>query len=168
MPYSGRTPGSDNVYLHSGDSGQGITNGVAGSLAIAALILGEDSRFAEILDPGRKSLTSRTSLAELARGQAGVIANFTEYVRPGEIKTVDELEPGEGAIIRDGLAKVAVYKGTDGALTRRSAVCTHVGCIVHWNSFEKCWDCPCHGSQFAPDGEVLNGPAVKALAEADE
>jgi glycine/D-amino acid oxidase-like deaminating enzyme/nitrite reductase/ring-hydroxylating ferredoxin subunit len=167
MPYSGRSPGSDNVYVHTGDSGQGITNGVAGSLAIAALILGEDSRFADVLDPDRKSLTSMTSLAEHARGQAGVIANFTEYVRPGEIKSVDELEPGEGAILRDGLAKVAVYKGPDGAITRRSAMCTHVGCIVHWNSFEKCWDCPCHGSQFAPDGEVLNGPAVKPLADAD-
>ncbi|NUQ18310.1 MAG: FAD-dependent oxidoreductase [Sphingomonas sp.] len=168
MPYSGRSPGSDNVYLHTGDSGQGITNGVAGSLAIAALILGEGSRFADVLDPGRKSLTSTTSLAELARGQAGVIANFTEYVRPGEVKSVDELEPGEGAIMRDGLHKIAVYKGTDGAITRRSAVCTHVGCIVHWNSFEKCWDCPCHGSQFAPNGDVLNGPAVNSLAAVDD
>ena len=168
MPYSGRTPGSDNVYLHTGDSGQGITNGVAGSLAIAALILGEDSRFADLLDPDRKSLTSTTSLAELARGQAGVIANFTEYVRPGEIKSAEELEPGEGAIMRDGLKKIAVYKAADGEVVRRSAVCTHVGCIVHWNSFEKCWDCPCHGSQFAPDGAVLNGPAVRPLANADE
>ena len=168
MPYSGRSPGSDNVYVHTGDSGQGITNGVAGSLAITALILGEDSRFADLLDPDRKSLTSTTSLAELARGQAGVIANFTEYVRQGEIKSVEDLEPGQGAIMRDGLRKLAVYKGEDGEIVRRSAVCTHVGCIVHWNSFEKCWDCPCHGSQFAPDGEVLNGPAIKPLAEADQ
>ena len=168
MPYSGRSSGSDNVYLHTGDSGQGITNGVAGSLTIAALILGEDSRFADVLDPDRKSLTSIPSLTELARGQAGVIANYTEYVRPGEIKSADELERGEGAIIRDGLAKVAVYKSEDGEIVRRSAVCTHVGCIVHWNSFEKCWDCPCHGSQFAPDGEVLNGPAVRPLADAGE
>ena len=166
MPYSGRSPGSDNVYVHTGDSGQGITNGVAGSVTIAALILKEDSRFAHILDPDRKSLTSTTSLAELARGQAGVIANFTEYVRPGEIKAPGELEPGEGAIMRDGLRKIAVYKTTDGEIVRRLAVCTHVGCIVHWNSFEKCWDCPCHGSQFAPDGAVLNGPAVRPLAEA--
>ena len=167
MPFSGVTPGSDKVYLHTGDSGQGITNGVAGSLTIAALILGEDSRFAELLDPGRKSLASMTSLGEFARGQAGVISNLSEYAASGEIKSVDELEPGEGAIMRDGLAKLAVYKNAGGEVVSRSAACTHMGCIVHWNSFEQYWDCPCHGSQFAPDGAVLNGPAVKPLAIAD-
>jgi nitrite reductase/ring-hydroxylating ferredoxin subunit len=168
MPFSGPSPGSGNIYLHTGDSGQGITNGVAGSLAIAALILGEDSRFADLLSPDRKSLGSTVSLTEFARGQAGVIANLSEYVRPGDINSEDELRPGEGAVIRDGLKKIAVYKSPAGQIIRRSAVCTHVGCIVHWNSFEKCWDCPCHGSQFAPDGQVLNGPAVRMLADADE
>jgi len=166
MPFSGLSPGSDNVYVHTGDSGQGITNGVAGSLTITALILGEGSRFADLLSPNRKSLTSATSVAEFARGQAGVVANFSEYVRPGEIKSEDDLAPGDGAVMRDGMKKVAVYKSPDGTVIRRSAVCTHVGCIVHWNTFEKCWDCPCHGSQFAPDGEVLNGPAVRRLGDA--
>jgi Rieske Fe-S protein len=46
----------------------------------------------------------------------------------------------------------------------RSASCTHLGCIVHWNSTEQRWDCPCHGSQFAPDGTALNGPAATALS----
>jgi glycine/D-amino acid oxidase-like deaminating enzyme/nitrite reductase/ring-hydroxylating ferredoxin subunit len=168
MPFSGRNPGSRNIYIHTGDSGQGITNGVAGSLTILPLIIGEDSRYAPVLDPNRKSATSTASLGEFARGQAGVMKNFTEYVRPGDVASEDDLAPGQGAVIRSGLSKIAVYKAEDGSVIRRSAVCTHLGCLVHWNEFEACWDCPCHGSQFAPDGQVLNGPAVKPLAEVEE
>jgi glycine/D-amino acid oxidase-like deaminating enzyme len=71
MPYSGRNPGSTNIYVHSGDSGMGITNGVAGSLTILPLILGEDSRYAPVLDPSRKSFTSTASIGEFVREQAG-------------------------------------------------------------------------------------------------
>jgi glycine/D-amino acid oxidase-like deaminating enzyme/nitrite reductase/ring-hydroxylating ferredoxin subunit len=166
MPFSGRSPGERNIYVHSGDSGQGITNGVAGSLTIAAMIAGEDSRFEHLLDPDRKSLDSRISAGQFARGQAGVFKDLAEYLTPGEIGSADALQPGQGGTLREGLSKVAVYRSRDGELLRRSAVCTHMGCIVHWNPFEQCWDCPCHGSQFAPDGEVLNGPAVKPLARA--
>ena len=165
MPFSGRNPGNTNVYVHTGDSGQGITNGVAGALTIAPLIIGEDSRFAEVLSPARKP-HSIHSLKEFAQGVAGAAKNMAEHLGPGEIGSADELKPGEGGIMRDGLHKVAVFKDADGTITRRSAVCTHVGCVVHWNPFERCWDCPCHGSQFAPDGQVLNGPAVTPLAEA--
>jgi Rieske Fe-S protein len=94
------------------------------------------------------------------------VKNFAEYLGPGEISSPDELQPGQGALMRSGLKKVAVFKGEDGAVTIRSAACTHLGCLVHWNGFEQCWDCPCHGAQFAPDGQVLNGPAVSPLAEA--
>ena len=167
MPFTGRNPGSTNIYIHTGDSGQGITNGVAASLTLLPLIIGEDSRYAPLFDPARKSPTSTASLGEFVRGQAGAVKNFTEYLRPGDAASADELAPGEGAVIREGLSKIATYRGEDGTITRRSAVCTHMGCLVHWNSFEKCWDCPCHGSQFAPDGQVLNGPAVKPLASAE-
>ena len=166
MPFSGRNPGSTNIYVHTGDSGMGITNAVAGSLVILPLILGEDSRYAPLFDPGRKS-AALPAATEFLRGQAGAVKNFTEYVRPGDVGSADELAPGEGAVIREGLSRVATYKAEDGTVTRRSAVCTHLGCLVHWNGFEKCWDCPCHGSQFAPGGQVLNGPAVKPLASAD-
>jgi glycine/D-amino acid oxidase-like deaminating enzyme/nitrite reductase/ring-hydroxylating ferredoxin subunit len=165
MPFSGRNPGNENIYVHTGDSGQGITNGVAGALTIVPLILGEDSRFAELFEPSRKSFTSTPSLMEFAEGQAGVVKNLAEHLGPGEIGSAEELAPGEGGILREGLSKVAVYKDLDGRVIRRSAVCTHVGCVVHWNPFERCWDCPCHGSQFSPDGEVLNGPALTPLAE---
>ena len=163
LPFSGRNPGNRGVYIHSGDSGQGLTNGVAGSLTIVPLILDEDSRFAPVLDPGRVSLSA---VREFMEGVVGAVANFTEHLRPGEIASADELKPGEGAILRHGVKKIAAYRGEAGTLVERSATCTHVGCVVHWNPFERCWDCPCHGSQFAPDGSVLNGPALKPLAQA--
>ncbi len=167
MPFSGRNPGNKNIYIHTGDSGQGITNGVAGSLTIMPLIIGEDSRYAPVLDPSRKSFTSTSSVGEFVREQAGSVKNLAQHVTPGEIASADELQPGEGGLMRRGLAKLAVYKGEDGTVIERSATCTHLGCIVQWNGFEKCWDCPCHGSQFAPDGQVLNGPAAKPLAEVE-
>lgn len=167
MPFSGRNPGAANIYVHSGDSGQGITNAVAGSLTVAPLILGEDSPYAELFDPARKPRAT-TSIGEFVKGQVGAAKNFAEYLGPGEIGSVDELKPGEGGILRRGLGKIAAWRGEDGVVVERSAVCTHLGCLVHWNGFEKCWDCPCHGSQFAPDGAVLNGPATKPLPPAGE
>ena len=163
LPYSGRD-GSSRIYLHSGDSGQGMTNGVAGALNFIALYRNDKARFADLFEPARKP-SSRISLGEYVKGQGPVVANLAEYVESGEVDSVEQIKPGEGAIIRRGLAKHAVYRADDGTITERSAVCTHVGCIVHWNGFEKCWDCPCHGSQFLPDGSVLNGPAVRPLSE---
>jgi hypothetical protein len=166
MPYSGRD-GSDRIYVHSGDSGTGMTNGVAGALNFIALYRNEKARFAHLFDPARKP-RSAYSLGEYVKGQGAVVANLAEYVESGEVDSVDQIKPGEGAILRRGLAKHAVYRAEDGSLTELSAVCTHVGCIVHWNSFEKCWDCPCHGSQFQPDGSVLNAPAISPLAKVDQ
>ena len=167
MPFSGRNPGQERVFIHTGDSGMGLTNGVAGSLTIMPLIIGEDSRFAALFDPARKTAAS-SSIGEFIREQAGAVKNFAEYLGPGDVKSEDEIPPGHGALIRHGLKQVATYKAEDGTIIRRSPACTHLGCIVHWNGFERCWDCPCHGSQFAPTGEVLNGPAVKPLAAVEE
>lgn len=167
MPFSGRNPGNRNIYVHTGDSGQGMTNGVAGALNIAALLFGQKAHFAEIFDPARKPVAG-TSLADFISGRVEDVKNLSEYVTGGEIGSVDELNPGEGAVVRRGLAKIAAYRGEDGSLVERSATCTHVGCIVHWNPLEKCWDCPCHGSQFQPDGSVINGPAIRPLDEVDD
>jgi Rieske Fe-S protein len=166
LPYSGRD-GSERVYVHSGDSGMGMTNGVAGSLNFIALYRNQKAHFADLFDPARKPKAGLT-LAEYVKGQGPVVANLGEYLGGGEVDSVDQIPAGEGAIMRRGAAKHAVYRGEDGSIVERSAVCTHVGCIVHWNGFEKCWDCPCHGSQFLPDGTVINGPAVSPLAKVDE
>jgi Rieske Fe-S protein len=95
------------------------------------------------------------------------VKNFAEYLAPGELSDVRDLKAGHGAIIRQGISKIAAYRDTSGKLYARSAACTHVGCHLHWNSFETCWDCPCHGSHFAIDGTPLNAPAIGPLAEAD-
>ena len=94
------------------------------------------------------------------------VTNLAEKMTSGDTCPVEEIEPGEGAVVRQGLSKVAVYRSESGQLHVRSATCTHAGCVVHWNSFEKCWDCPCHGSHFSPDGTAINGPAVEPLAKA--
>jgi Rieske Fe-S protein len=160
--FIGRNHGNRNVYIATGDSGQGMTNGAAAGLIISALVLGRESPFAAAHAPTRVTLSAA---GEFLRENLTMAANMTEHVRGGEIASIEELKPGEGAIVRQGLSKVAAYRDESGTLHLRSAVCTHVGCIVHWNPFERCWDCPCHGSQFAIDGTALNGPAIKALAE---
>jgi Rieske Fe-S protein len=94
----------------------------------------------------------------------------TEFlkIRRGQIRHKRCLPPDHGAVLRRGARKIAVYRAEDGTLYHRSAVCTHLGCIVEWNATEKTWDCPCHGSRFDKvDGHVVNGPAIKGLAAYD-
>ena len=132
------------------------------SLLISNLIVDGSSPWAEVYDPGR-AVTSK--LGEFLSENLTAIESFASYLTPGEVKAIDRLSPGEGGLFRQGLKKIAACRDQDGRLHLHSATCTHMGCIVRWNSLEQCWDCPCHGSQFAPDGTVLNGPAVTPLAE---
>jgi len=162
--FIGRSPGSANVFISTGDSGQGMTHGALAGLLIRDLIVGGSSKWEEVYDPAR---TPPASLTNYINENLTAVKNFAEYLLPGEIKSVDDLKPGEGGILRDGLSKLAVCRDESGQVHTHSASCTHLGCIVHWNSTEQCWDCPCHGSQFAPDGGVLNGPAIQPMARRD-
>jgi len=160
--FIGRESGSERVLVSTGDSGQGITHGVVASLLIPDLILGRANEYATVYDPDRKPLKAATTYVS---ENITAVKNFAEYLAPGELSSVDELKPGRGAIIRRGLSKIAAFRTEDGDVIEKSAACTHLGCHLHWNSFEVCWDCPCHGSHFAPDGSVLNAPAVGPLAD---
>jgi Rieske Fe-S protein len=95
------------------------------------------------------------------------VAQFGDYVTPGEVGSVKEIGRGSGAVVRRGLSKLAVYRDSKGELHERSAVCPHLGCIVAWNSTEKTWDCPCHGSRFEKTGKVVNGPAAEELSRVE-
>jgi glycine/D-amino acid oxidase-like deaminating enzyme/nitrite reductase/ring-hydroxylating ferredoxin subunit len=163
--FIGRNPGNSNIYVHTGDSGQGITHGVVGSLINSALILGETAKWSEVYDPSRKT---PSGIGNFLKENVTAVKNFAEYLAPGELSAIDDLRPGQGAIVRRGVMKIAAYRDDAGQLYARSAACTHLGCHLHWNSFETCWDCPCHGSQFAVDGTAINAPAVASLAKATE
>jgi glycine/D-amino acid oxidase-like deaminating enzyme/nitrite reductase/ring-hydroxylating ferredoxin subunit len=161
----GRNPlDSDNVYIATGDSGNGMTHGTIAGMLLTDLIAGRSNPWEKLYDPARKTLGATK---EFAKENLNVAAQYADLVTPGERDDISQIQPGEGAIVRHGLAKVAVYRDDQGVLHERSAFCSHLGCVVHWNSLEKTWDCPCHGSRFQTDGHVVNGPAIRALAKVD-
>ena len=164
MAYIGPNPdGAENVFIATGDSGQGMTHATIASLLLPALIDGEEHPWAELYRPARIS-PSIPAAKEWIREQLNVAKEYvTGYAGRGDGVTVDEIPRGSGAVIARGLHKVAAYRAEDGSLHECSAVCTHLKCIVNWNDAEKSWDCPCHGSRFDPYGKVLNGPALTAL-----
>ena len=167
MAYIGRNPlDSDNVLIATGDSGNGMTHGTIAGRLITDLIVGRENEWATLYDPSRISLRAG---GEFAKENLNVAAQYADYLTGGEVDSTDEITPGSGAVLRRGLTKVAAYRDDSGTLHERSAVCTHLGCIVEFNDAEKSWDCPCHGSRFDPkDGHVLNGPAINGLADAGE
>lgn len=162
--FIGRNPGNTNIYVHTGDSGQGMTHGVVGAIVNSALILGRQCPWIDVYEPSRKT---PAGIGNFLKENVTAVKNFAEYLAPGELCALSDLKAGRGAIIRQGPSKIAAYRDENGKLYARSAACTHIGCHLHWNSFETCWDCPCHGSHFAFDGTPLNAPAVGPLAEVD-
>ena len=160
--FIGRDPGSELIYVAMGDSGQGLTHGVMGAMLNASLISGEQNPWSDVYSPGR---TPRMAAKNYVTENLTALKNLSEYLAPGELSSLDELKAGKGAIIRRGLEKLAAYRDISGELYLHSAACTHVGCHLHWNSFETCWDCPCHGSMFDTGGQPINAPAIGPLAK---
>jgi glycine/D-amino acid oxidase-like deaminating enzyme/nitrite reductase/ring-hydroxylating ferredoxin subunit len=164
VAFLGRNPmDDDNVYIITGDSGNGMTHCTAGAILVSDLILGHPNPWTALYDPSRKVFHG---ISEFITEQANSLAQYGDWLRGGEVDSVAEIARGEGALVRDGGKLLAVHRSADGGLVAVSAACTHLGCAVHWNAGEKSWDCPCHGSRFAPDGTVLHGPAARALAAA--
>lgn len=165
LAFIGPNPdGADNVYIATGDSGHGMTHGTIAGMLLTDLIVGRASPWAALYDPRRVSMRAA---GELAKENLNVAAQYTDWVRPADAESADDVPAGSGRVVRRGARMVAVYRSEHGELTERSAACTHMKCVVQWNDLEKSWDCPCHGSRFAPTGEVLNGPALTALPQVD-
>lgn len=165
MAFIGKNPGSDqHIFIATGDSGNGITHGTVAGILLTDLILGKTNPWSKLYDPSRVTLRATT---EFLKENLNVAGQYTDWATGGDVNSYDEIAPGTGAVIRRGMSKIAVYRDDQGNFHERSAICTHLYCIVDWNSAERTWDCPCHGSRFDPYGQVVNGPAITPLSEVE-
>ncbi|MBN9122763.1 MAG: FAD-dependent oxidoreductase [Planctomycetes bacterium] len=162
----GLAPGwRQNVYVITGDSGMGMTHGTLGARLVSDLILGRTNPYAGLYAPSR---WAPSALKTLLEENVNIAAQYTDWLTGGEVKSADEIPPGQGAIVRRGLTKLAVYKDDRGGVHEMSAVCPHLGGIVQWNPGEQTWDCPCHGSRFGCTGEMRHGPAASDLTPIEQ
>ncbi|HXI13113.1 MAG TPA: FAD-dependent oxidoreductase [Thermoanaerobaculia bacterium] len=168
LPFTGRNPMSKNIYVATGYAGQGMTFGTLSGMVVADLILGRENKYAKLLDATRVKpvAAAKDYIAENVDFPKRFILDriFRANV---EGHSVEEITAGEGKIISVKGRKVAIYRDESGQLDALSPVCPHMKCDVAWNSHEKSWDCPCHGSRFTCGGRVINGPAVTNLERID-
>ena len=158
LAFIGRNPlDKDNVFVATGDSGMGMTHGTIAGMLLTDLILGQAESLGNVVRSLAKAGAGRRRISprKISMWPRSMLIGLT----PSEVESVREIEPGSGAVLRRGLSKVAVYRDGNGKCHEMSAVCPHLGCIVHWNAAETSWDCPCHGSRFDKHGKVINGPS---------
>jgi nitrite reductase/ring-hydroxylating ferredoxin subunit len=154
-------PRSSRLFVTSGYMKWGLTSATFGALILRDLIAGRENVWAQRFDPNRLSLGSTPKIAQL--GAKFGVDFVGDRITPAEAASADEVAPGEGRVVRDGLGKTGVFRDEDGTVHAVSLRCTHLGCLLRFNSAERSWDCPCHGSRFDVDGAVLEGPAVDPL-----
>ncbi|MGH3367198.1 MAG: FAD-dependent oxidoreductase [Nocardioidaceae bacterium] len=163
VPYIGRVNLlSRRVHIATGFKKWGLTGGTLAGMLISDAIAGRENAWA-----GLFSSTRVKPLAEAPRfisenSRVGVRFFLDRLLAHGG-RDIADLAPGEGGIVSSNGHKVAGHRDDAGRLLAVSTRCTHLGCQVAWNAAERSWDCPCHGSRFTPEGEILNGPATRPL-----
>ena len=163
VPYVGRlTPRAERAFMATGFAKWGMTGGTAAAHLLADLLLGHDNPSAGLFDPNRLNLRASATRLVKENAEAGLRFVGDRITKRGR-RPIEDLQPGEGDIVSLAGETVAGFRDEDGDLVAVSPTCTHLGCRVNWNTAERSWDCPCHGSRFSPAGEVLQGPAVHRL-----
>ena len=166
LPYIGRMPGEEHVYIATGYDGNGMTWGTISAFIIPYLLDGKDLEIANIVDPGRITLmdSAKSLITENAKNVVHIVK---ETLLPKEEVEHEKLTEGEGALMKLNGKTVAAYCDDKGEMHYLSPACPHMGCHVNFNKAEKSWDCPCHGSRFDIDGNLLTGPATTGLEKID-
>lgn len=165
LPFIGRLdPRSDRILGATGFRKWGMTNGTASGVVLADRVLGRLHPLASAFDTTRVRPTAGASAFVKAN------VNVAQRFIGDRLRTkpdLDDVRPGEGAVIRLNGSAVAAFRAEDGTVSAVSARCTHLGCLVGFNGAERTWDCPCHGSRFDTDGRVIEGPATRRLRRVD-
>jgi len=162
LPFIGET--APRQYVATGFAGNGLTFGTYAAMLIRDAVIGRTNPAMDVFRPSRG--TSPAGVGTYLKENV----DFPRYylqdrMRPGEVATLDDVPAGSGRIVRFDGKRLAAYRSSEGELKCCSAVCPHMGCIVHWNEAERSWDCPCHGSRFTAEGKLMAGPAESPLEE---
>lgn len=166
LAYLGHNPlDRKNVYVITGDSGNGMTHCTIGAMLICDQIQGQPNPWENIYDPSRVSI--RASKVYL-RENANVARQYSDWFSRSPRPRFQNMAKEEGIVFRDGVRMIAAYKDQVGNLEFMSAACPHLAGVVSWNEVEKSWDCPCHGSRFDCHGKVIEGPAIRDLKKIPE
>lgn len=163
VPYIGKlTPMSDRIFVATGFKKWGMTTGVIAAMLIDDAIHGRENAWHPVFDSTRLDV-SRSAKAFI-RENMDVATRFVwdRLSRP-QAAPVDSLAPDSGGIVDIDGVSAAAYRDADGRLHVVSPSCAHMGCTLSWNTAERTWDCPCHGSRFNVDGNVIQGPSVRDL-----
>ncbi len=160
-PYIGKLPNWDGVYVATAFAGWGMTHGMVAAAIITDAVLGRSNPWSSLYDPSRMKLTGTSKL--ITENVDAVKHLVIGHTFAADRFKAEDLKRGEGGIVDSADGKAAVARDAKGTLHSLSPTCTHMGCIVNWNNAEESWDCPCHGSRFSADGEVIHGPAQSNL-----
>jgi glycine/D-amino acid oxidase-like deaminating enzyme/nitrite reductase/ring-hydroxylating ferredoxin subunit len=166
LPYIGKMPGENNIYISTGFTGNGMTFGSMTALIIPDLLEGKETELSKLVSPDRiKPLASAGSVLDEMLNAS--IHFVKDKFSADKIDELNEISSGEGRIIKHEGKTYAAYRDHKGELHLLSSICPHTGCNVSWNPSEVSWDCPCHGSRFDIEGKLLNGPAMSDLEKLD-
>jgi Rieske Fe-S protein len=161
LPYIGDIGGG--LFLGTGFAGNGMTFGTLTGMMARDAITGVKNPWQDLFSPERKKLSSTWDYLKENKDYAYYL--IKDRLTGGESGGIASVQPGEGKVLKLKGGKAAAYRDEGGVLHLHSAVCPHMGCIVAWNEAQKTWDCPCHGSRFKCDGQLLGGPAESGLGE---
>ncbi|UJH91058.1 FAD-dependent oxidoreductase [Antarcticibacterium sp. 1MA-6-2] len=167
LPYIGRKTSNSNELIATGFSTDGLTYGTLSAIINTDIITGRKNEYEALFKASRHNPAKASK--EFIKENFDVAAQLVkDWLSRGSDEQLKNIPPGEAQVVKIDNKKVAVYRTNGGEFRAFSAVCTHMGCIVNWNNAEKSWDCPCHGTRFDVEGEVLEGPAFDPLQRIQE